>query len=106
MVLRCLQDADDAVLAQLPDRMNIRKQLQRERPKEMPLNPTFIEDLRAISDMLQTTKLVGGCDEVRYSSVARYRSSHKTVPLVYALMEEKETKAYAKVLEIIRDRGQ
>ncbi|KAL7287469.1 hypothetical protein TKK_0018570 [Trichogramma kaykai] len=49
-LMRCLQDADDAVLAQLPDRMNIRKQLQRERLKEMPSNPTPIEDLRAIPD--------------------------------------------------------
>ncbi|CAB0037295.1 unnamed protein product [Trichogramma brassicae] len=56
-LMRCLQDADDAVLAQLPDRMNIRKQLQRERLKEIPSNPTSIEDLQAIPDMFQTTKL-------------------------------------------------
>lgn len=35
-IMRRLQDAPKAVLAQLPERENIRKQIQRERLKDLP----------------------------------------------------------------------
>lgn len=55
-IMRRLQDAPKSVLAQLPERENIRKQIQRERLKELPTNPTSIEDLQEIPDRYRMTK--------------------------------------------------
>ena len=57
-IMRCLQEATPAVLAQLPDRTNIRKQIQRSRLKELPSNPQSIAALREIPDVYRKT-LVG-----------------------------------------------
>lgn len=55
-ILRELQDAPSSILAQLPNRVNIVKSIQRERLKNMPSNPRVIEDLQKVPDKFQLTK--------------------------------------------------
>ena len=43
-ILRLLQDIDVSVIAKLPDRENLKKQIQRERLKNLPLNSLAIKD--------------------------------------------------------------
>ena len=57
-IMRSLQEAPPAVLARLPDRENIKKQIQRERLRELPTNPRSINEMREIPDKYQKT-LVG-----------------------------------------------
>ncbi|CAB0041612.1 unnamed protein product [Trichogramma brassicae] len=158
-LMRRLQDASPAVLAQLPDRMNVRKQLQREHLKEMPSNPVDIEDLESVPDKFRRTKMGDifllydsfedddftlTCGRIiifttrenlkvlfrsplwyvdgTFSTVPSiffqmfavmgsvnqvYKGVEQTIalPLVYALMKGKEQIAYAKIFQIISDRG-
>lgn len=54
-LLRELQNAPAAVLAQLPYRQNLTKRIQRERLKGMPTNPRNVDDLRNIPGMYRAT---------------------------------------------------
>ena len=54
-ILRDLQNTDSNVLAELPDRHNITKRIQRERLRGMPTNPRKVENLGVIPDMFRTS---------------------------------------------------
>lgn len=56
-IMQVLQDVPNAVLAELPDRENIRKRIQRERLKEMPANPRTIQELQEIPEKFQVTSV-------------------------------------------------
>ena len=49
-IMRKIQEAPPAVLAELSDRQNIKRQIQRERVKDMPTNPQNIEDLLEVQE--------------------------------------------------------
>ena len=54
-ILRIVHDADEAVQARLPTLENLKKTIQREGKKVLPPNPTHIDDLMEIPDILQRT---------------------------------------------------
>ena len=49
-ILRITQNAEPAVQAYLPNRENLRRNIQRERLRDMPSCPTLIEDLGEIAN--------------------------------------------------------
>lgn len=61
-----LHNVPSAALAELPDRQNIKKCVQRERLRDMPPNPQDIEDLREIPD--KYTKTMAGDVFLQYDS--------------------------------------
>lgn len=54
-IMRGLHGVHASILAELPDRHNIRKIISRERTKEIPSNPQKIEDLGKIPEKYRTT---------------------------------------------------
>lgn len=53
--MRELQNVDSNVLAELPDRQNITKLIQRERSRGMPTNPKQVDQLGRIPDRFRKT---------------------------------------------------
>lgn len=62
-----------AVLAELPDRQNLRKCVQRERLRDLPSNPQDIEDLREIPDKYRKT--ITGETFLEYDAYEEYNLS-------------------------------
>lgn len=65
--MREVQNVEEAVQAQLPALVNIRKTIQRERLRLMPANPTNIEELQNVPDKFTKT-LAGGETFLIYDS--------------------------------------
>uniref|UniRef100_A0ABD2VWZ0 MULE transposase domain-containing protein n=1 Tax=Trichogramma kaykai TaxID=54128 RepID=A0ABD2VWZ0_9HYME len=55
--MRLLQDVPLPVLAELPDRENVKQIIQRERKKNVPANPRTLEELLDIPDQFRKTKV-------------------------------------------------
>ena len=53
--MRGLQSLSAAVVAKLPDCVNIQKQIQIDRQKNLPQNPIRIQDLAEIPDIYNKT---------------------------------------------------
>lgn len=94
-IMRILQEAPSTVLAQLPERQNIKKTIQRERSRNFPTNPRLIGELAEIPERYRKT--LEGVDFLLYDS---FEDQDYTLPgrvIIFATQDNLRTLFKSKI---------
>jgi len=100
-ILRRLQDVPSRVLAELNGRENMRRQIRRVRLKDMPNNPTDIDDFQEIPEAFRKT--IQGKQFMLYDSYEdeNYRFELRTNP---SILDSEKFGNFEKISNLVRRR--